>query len=288
DFALLPFISCDLGAEQPLEANDVLGLGREPAEPSRGVITDQGQAVVPIDLHDVGLWLKGLMGPPTTTGTTPAFVHVFTSGAASLPSLSLELGFPEVPRTFQNLGCLVGSIKFPWAVSGRANTTITLIGQGETTSAATIAGTPTTRSLRRFQQSMGFIRKDGAALGLVTAGEITYDNKLDPVRVIREDGKIEGCDLGVAACSGQISVRFADTTLLDAASAGTPIALSMGWTLSTDQALIIDLPAVYLPRAKRAISGPNGIEARTSFQAAKPASGPFVTITLKNDVESYA
>jgi hypothetical protein len=47
------------------------------------------------------------------------------------------------------------------------------------------------------------------------------------------------------------------------------------------------LPAVYLPRAKRAISGPNGIEARYSFQAAKPASGPFVTITLKNDVDTY-
>ena len=28
-YARLPFISCDLGSEQPLEANDVLGLGRD-------------------------------------------------------------------------------------------------------------------------------------------------------------------------------------------------------------------------------------------------------------------
>ncbi|CAK0741405.1 hypothetical protein WCLP8_1200003 [uncultured Gammaproteobacteria bacterium] len=37
-YARLPFISCDLGSEQPLEANDVLGLGRDPPEPSRGVV----------------------------------------------------------------------------------------------------------------------------------------------------------------------------------------------------------------------------------------------------------
>ena len=45
---------------------------------------------------------------------------------------------------------------------------------------------------------------------------------------------------------------------------------------------------MFLPRSKRQISGPKGIEMRFNFQAAKPASGAFCTATLKNDVASYA
>ncbi len=287
NYARLPFISCDLGAEQPLEANDVLGLGRDPPEPSRGVVTDQGNIVVPVDLRDIGLWLKGLFGPPATTGTTPTFTHVFSSGAASLPSLALEIGMPDLPRYFLNTGCMVDSIKFPWATSGKANATVAVIAQGEIDTGTSGGGAPTSRVLRRFQQSMGVVRKDGAALGNVTGGELTYANKLSAVRTIRDDGKIDGCDLGVAACTGQISVRFADTVLLDAASAGTPVALSLGWIIDDDHSLLFDLPAVYLPKAKNPISGPGGIEAKYNWQAAKPATGAFVTVTLKTDVDSY-
>ncbi|MEI6985804.1 MAG: hypothetical protein WCK65_06725 [Rhodospirillaceae bacterium] len=64
-------------------------------------------------------------------------------------------------------------------------------------------GAPTSRVLRRFQQSISVVRKDGTALGNVTGGELTYANKLSAVRTIRESisigGKIDGCDLGVAA-----------------------------------------------------------------------------------------
>ena len=287
-YARLPFISSDLGAEQPLEANDVLGLGRDPPEPSRGVITAQGNVVVPVDLRDIGLWLRALFGAPTSTGTAPNFTHVFTSGATSLPSLALEVGMPDVPRYFMNSGCMVDSIKFPWATSGKANATVAVIAQGEGNAGTSGGGTPTSRVLRRFQQSMGVVRKDSTSLGNVTGGELTYANKLSAVRTIRDDGKIDGCDLGVAACTGQISVRFADTVLLDAASAGTPVALTLGWVIDDNNSLMFDLPAVYLPKAKNPISGPGGIEARYNWQAAKPASGAFTTVTLKNDVESYA
>ncbi|CAK0740424.1 Phage tail protein [Azospirillaceae bacterium] len=288
NYSRLPFVSCDLGSEQPLEANDVLGLGRDPPEPSRGLVTVQGNVVVPVDLRDIGLWLRALFGPPVTTGTAPAFSHVFTSGAASLPSLALEIGMPEVPRYFLNTGCMVDSIKFPWATSGKANATVSVIAQGESNAAISAGGTPTNRTLRRFQQSMGVIRKDGAVLGNVTGGEVTYSNKLSAVRTIRDDGKIDGCDLGVSACTGQIGVRFADTILLDAASSGAAIALTLGWVIDADKSLLIDIPAVYLPKAKNPISGPGGVEARYNWQAAKPAAGgAFVGVTLKNDVASY-
>ncbi|CAK0767385.1 hypothetical protein WCLP8_4040003 [uncultured Gammaproteobacteria bacterium] len=136
NFARLPFVSCDLGSEQPLEANDVLGLGRDPPEPSRGVVTAQGNLPKPILICRLicvnswstwGLWLRGLFGPPVTSGTAPAFTHVFASGATTLPSLALEIGMPDVPRYFLNTGCMVDSIKFPWATSGKANATVAVI-----------------------------------------------------------------------------------------------------------------------------------------------------------------
>ena len=65
------------------------------------------------------------------------------------------------------------------------------------------------------------------------------------------------------------------------------MALTLGWIIDADHSLLFDLPAVYLPKAKNPISGPGGIEAKYNWQAAKPATGAFVTVTLKNDVDSY-
>lgn len=287
-FHTLPFVSCDLGSQQPLEASDVLGLGRDPAPPSRDVITAEGQITVPVDLRGIGIWLKGLFGPPVTTGSSPGpFTHVFASGADTLPSLALEVGHPQVPRYFLNLGVLVNSLRLGWAPSGKANATLALIAQGESDAATSSGGTPTAHAFQRFHQFQGRIRKDGAALGNITAAELTYANNLDPVRVIRDDGKIEGADLGVAACTGNLAARFADMVLLDAATDGTAMALEFAWVIDADRSLTVALPSVFLPKPRIPISGPAGIEARFDWQAAKPDSGAFVTFTLKNDVASY-
>lgn len=290
NFHTLPFVSCDIGSQQPLEASDVLGLGRDPAPPSRDVITAEGQITVPVDLRSIGFWLKGLFGPPVTTGTGP-YNHVYTSGADTLPSLALEVGHPQVPRYFLNLGCLVNSLNLGWAPSGKANATLALIAQGETDAATSSGGTPTTQGLQRFHQFQGRIRKDGAALANITAAELTYANNLDPVRVIRDDGKIEGADLGVASCTGNLAARFADMVLLDAATDGTAMALEFAWVIDADRSLTIALPSVFLPKPRIPISGPAGIEARFDWQAAKPdivaPGGAFVTVTLKNDIASY-
>jgi hypothetical protein len=203
----------------------------------------------------------------------------------------LEVGHPRVPRYFLNLGILVNSLKLGWAPSGKANATLAVIAQDETDAAASAGGTPISHTLQRFHQFQGRIRKDGAALGNITGAELTYANNLDAVRVIRDDGKIDGADPGVAACTGTLSARFADMVLLGAATDGTPMALEFAWVIDADRSLTIALPSVYLPRPSLPITGPAGIEARFDWQAAKPDSGTpgdaFVTVTLKNDVASY-
>ena len=56
---------CNLGSEQGLIDDPVLGQGRDPLAPLQDVINDEGDIVVPVDPR--GLWLTGLFGDPDTT-----------------------------------------------------------------------------------------------------------------------------------------------------------------------------------------------------------------------------
>ena len=97
-----------------------------------------------------------------------------------------------------------------------------------------------------------------------------------------------GVDPGVAALTGNIAVRYADNTLMNTARSGVPIDLQLAYKIDADRQLIIECHEVYLPKPKRSISGPSGIEASYDFQGAKDAVlGHMVTVTLVNDVEAY-
>ena len=100
EFHLLPFISSDLDSAQGLIESNVLGLGRDPTQPYQDVINVDGDIVVPVDLRNIGHWLKAVFGSPETgvsdASESGTYEHVFTSGAVTLPSLSLELGMPEL------------------------------------------------------------------------------------------------------------------------------------------------------------------------------------------------
>lgn len=288
NYIKFPFVSCDLGSEQGLIASDLLGQGRDPSQPIRDVIRVEGNVVVPVDLRNFGHWLKALLGAPTTTGSGP-YTHTFVSGASSLPSISLEVGMPDVPIYFTEAGVRVNSAQLSFARSGAANATLNCIAQGETKATTTGGGTPTVASLTRFNQFQGSIKKDGVQLGNVTGAQLTYSNNLERIETIRSDGKIDGADPTIAALTGNIEVRFADTTLIDAATDNTPLELAFAYTIDADKSLTFTAHEVYLPKPKLAISGPGGVQVTFDWQAAKATSpARMLTVVLKNDVASYA
>ena len=62
NYIRMPFNRCNIGSEQGLIDDPVLGQGRDPLAPLQDVINDEGDIVVPADSRYLGLWLTGLLG----------------------------------------------------------------------------------------------------------------------------------------------------------------------------------------------------------------------------------
>ncbi len=287
DYWKLPFVSTSLGSEQGLIANDLIGLGRDPSAPLRDVVKVEGDIVVPLDVKNIGLWLRALLGSATVAGSG-SVTHTFASGKPALASLTLETGLAELPAYFVASGVMANSLQLGFARSGAANATVGLIAQGEIRHTQTRDATPTTRELLRFNQFQGSIKKDGQPLGNVVSAQLTYSNNLERIETIRSDGRIEGADPTVASLTGNLEVRFADTLLIDAATNNTPLELSFGYEIDAERSIRFTAHEVYLPKPKLSISGPGGIQATFDWQAAKNAAvGRMFTVELTNDVEAY-
>jgi len=287
-FKKLPFVSSALGDEQNLIASDLLGYGREPLPPSRDVVNNDGDAVVPVDLRNFGYWLKLLMGAPTSVDNSGVHTHTFVSGALTLPSMAIEIGMPEVPSFGMNVGVRANTMKIQLQRSGLLNATMSLIAQGETKATSSAAGSPSEAVIERFSQFMGEIKRNGTALGHIVSAELTYANNLDKVEVIRPDGRIEDADPAMVAVTGSVNVRFADTVLLDQATSGDPCELSFGWAIDADKSLLFTIHSAFLPKPKTPIQGPGGIQATFAWQAAKdPTLHKTCTAVLINDVAAY-
>ena len=275
-YTQVPFASSAIDSEQGLISSNVLGLGRDPTTPFQDVINVEGDLAVPVDLRNIGTTENGV------------YTHTFESGKTSLPSYSLELGLAEVPEYIRFLGARANSIAFNFARSGEAQATVSLMAQSETASETSVSDAPEVKNYTRFSQFQGFIKSGGETLANVTSASVTYSNNLEKIETIRSDGKVEAIDLGVASLSGSIAVRYGDNALMDKARAGVPVDLELGYQLSDTQRLVITCHEVYLPKPKRSISGPGGIECSYDFEGAKNAVlGKMVTVQLYNDVEEY-
>lgn len=284
-YTQLPFVSSNLGAEQPLEASDLLGMGRAPQDPDLGMVVNDGDLVVPVDARNFGFWLKAGLGAPVTTEDDGVFTHVYTSGKTVLPSLSIEIGFPDVPSYGTNVGALLNTIAIALATSGKLNATLGFICQNETLGTVTKDNASDVFETVRFPQFVGAIKRNGVALGQITSASFNFSNNYEKVEVINPAGTIAGGDAGVESCTGDIASRFADTTLLDQATSQEPCEIEFAWSRG-DWSLKIEIDRVFLPRAKRPVNGPQGVQATFNYQAAV-SSGSVIKVTLVNDVAAY-
>ena len=111
---------------------------------------------------------------------------------------------------------------------------------------------------------------------------------LDRIETILSDGRIDGADPSIAALTGSIEVRFADQTLVAQAINGDPCELEFAYALPSGESFTFTVHAVFLPRPRIEISGPQGVQATFDWQAARDSTvGRMCTATLINDIEVY-
>lgn len=225
---------------------------------------------------------------PSGTLTGGAVKHVFSSGAQCLPSLSCEFGHPEIPAYDMNYGVLGNTLRIALQRSGLLNAQLGLIARGTLESTpATGGGAVVDIEMDRFQQARGEILKDGVQLASVVSGSVGFTNNLEKVPSIMPDGRIEGADPGTFRATGESVVVWRDLIMDQVAGRKEAISLSYGWTLDSFSLKFI-FPRVFLPKPKRSITGPNGIQRTYNWQASGEGVGAMMTIELVNDVASYA
>ncbi len=288
-FRSFPFVSSNLGAEQPLQESDLLGNGREAYDPTPDVVTNDGDVVVPVDVRYFGHWLKLLLGAATTTGGgEDPYEHVFTSGKVALPSMSIETQFPDRPSYAMSYGLKANQLRIQMQRRGLLSATLSLIGKGETDPvAASVAGSLATAvKVDRFAQARGQIKREGTKLGSIVSADFGFTNNLDKIETIQPDGEIEDADGGTATASGSLVGRYDSDTLRLDASNGAPVELAWQWDFGTDFSLVLSCPRVFLPKVKHPITGPGGVQATYNWQSSGE-DGPCLTATLTNDVASY-
>ena len=251
----------------------MLGYGRDPLAPIKDAVTADGNVVVPIDAQGFGVWLKAAFGEPTTTGTAPGpFTHEFQSGGVGVAQpvhRDRHAGGAAVRDVFR---LRARHIVLADAALGAADRDRQPRGAGREHCHGVCRGHAAELALQRFGHFNGAITRNGTALGNIVSAEITYANTLDRVETIRSDGRIDGADPSIAALTGRIEVRFADQVLVDQAINGDPCELSFGYTLPSGESLTLTAHAVYLPRPRIEIAGPQGVQATFDWQAARDST----------------
>ena len=287
NFNQMPFVTCGLSGERGLIAENILGAGRDPQAQLLDVENINGDIVVPIDMRNIGLWLAAAFGAPVTTGTGPGpYVHTFESGGLTLPSYSIEVGYPQTPAFYLNKGVMVDGLNLDFTRAGPASMTVNCVGQSETYSATTQAGTVVSQTWTRASQFQGALAKDNVALAGVTAATMAYKNNLELVETIRNDGLIENAVPGAAMAEGSVDVRFANTTLRAAAEAGTAVELTFSYPISASLGLVVTVHEARLSKPKVVVNGPGGISVSYNWQGAYNAAATcMVDAVLTNDLD---
>jgi hypothetical protein len=86
----LDFKSTDLSSAQALGDDPLLGRGRNAQDPYRGLVTDEGQLEIPLDLRGSGFWLTGLFGDPVTTAVAATGSIAFTVNPSPGDTITLN------------------------------------------------------------------------------------------------------------------------------------------------------------------------------------------------------
>jgi hypothetical protein len=214
--------------------------------------------------------------------------HVFVSGAQVLPDAAIEIGNPEVPAFGTNYGAMANTLAIAMQRSGSLRAAINLICQGETDLVdASTAGALAEMVLELFAQATGEITDSGVPLAEVVSANFNFSNNLEKAENVRGDGRIDGADGAVCSITPSFTVRFKDRGLDQRAALKQVVDASIGWSKGAGKSLTFRMPSVRLPKTKRGVTGPAGVQRTFNCLAYQALGQQALIVTLVNDVAAY-
>lgn len=289
----MPCMTFEATSEQGLTQDQILSAGatRDASAPYLdSVQMVRGGARVPVDTVHFGKWLKLLMGAPATTGSSPNYTHLFTSGSNALPTRTFEKAFPTIGKFYKVLGTRANTMTISTDPSGPGDATFELMGLSEATPTGTTgAGTPVTTAFRRFMKPSGQILRNGSALAGITGGSINFSNNMEAAVALRADNRVEAIDVNQATGGGSLTLRFSGAEGIDTdAVSQTYSTVEYDLTIDANTSLAFLYPRAFFRPIGPAIRGPTAITRDYTFIAANIGDGqPLMTVTLKCGVASY-
>ena len=289
----IPFQRADPGRDVPLIDDPMAAAGPEAQDPGYDPETVTPSFTVPIDMRNIGLWLKLLFNAPATKDLGEGkFSHVFTSGK-DLLGASIEIGNPRIakPTYFMITGFKAGSISFDMSRQGRAMATITGIAQQVGRSSRTVADGPEALTGEQILNARGTLRINGEHDSTVSSGRFEFSHNAEAVETLRGDGLIEDVDYTRQIARGNVTVRYTgDAALTTSMDDETPAAL--GYTFNADgkagHSLAFAAPRIFLPKSTPPLDGPGGVAQTFDWQASGAVPDKaLLEVTLINDVEAY-
>ncbi|MGD9545041.1 MAG: phage tail tube protein [Methylocystis sp.] len=286
------YYKSSLRETKPIEADPIIGAGynnfRDATPPAPALSEHGGSLELPVCLNQIGDWLKLLFGAPQTSGSTN-FVHVFSSGALTLPTRTIELN-PIAGDFRQHVSCAARNFSFDSAdANGYQRASMDLLGYGENLLGSSGAGTPTAaRAYDPVKATGGAVLLGGVAVGVLLSAKFMYETGLSQDRYVDGLAKFGASILSEqASLTGELRVRYTSAAFDTAAVNETDQSLEFNFVKSANNSLTFLAPAARLGRAGVAIEGPGGIEQTIPFRCAQTAGAPMLTATLKNQIASY-
>lgn len=293
DYKPQPYYSENLGAREPLESDPIIGSdehnSRDATAPAPGLQSHGGDVAFPMCLNHLGDLLRYAMGNPVTTGAAADKTHTFSSGALMLPSAAIQ-----VPKksdvVMLHRGCVLSSLNVSFArQAGFRQVQTSWLGKTDEARTSALGTEAAAKELLQISGQLGVVAIDGADVGHVRSGQLTFSTGAAPDDSITGDNTVGAVVLdGDATCEGQIAVRFTSKANHDLAVAGTAKPMTISFAISATKSLVFSMPSIRMAREPLApITGPGGMDATIPFRAAQTASAAMLEVVLKNQIVSY-
>lgn len=283
----------NFGATQPLTQSPTIGIStrRDPGSPFPEDVTVPLSFGLPMDLIDIGFWLKMLFGAPTTTNSGTDYTHVFKSGSfTALPSFTAEVGLVDLPRYMLYTGVKANTLTIGAKPGGRPAITLACVAQDEAESGTSVDSSPVlpASAYTEFNNYQAVLSRESTALSYATDFTLNYSNNVDGIRDIGSGQNIREAQEQDTSITGTLTERLAATTLMADAVAATYKAFDVLWQISATKSLQLQLPRLWLERTGKAVQGRGGISIPWRWQAEYDSTaGAALVMTLKNQTASY-